>query len=269
MLRQLELEAAQEKCRNQIAFAEKRIAQEKETAERQTATVADGNNFNIRQALNKTLADIEEREREVAAFRKREKALQEEINALALSPAQAVQRAKQQGELAALVMERFTKDAAIDAALQKFRTALQERAALTAQMIELAGRLEFAATADFDAGRFAALLDLLPADLASQSLDWVNWFFGQKCEKESFTIGAKVVVLPETLASAGVFRPGECAFLTKEDAAKLPSNEEPKPLPGPVEMETLAGNVLTPIEHKPEEADTFPVSGFRMNNSVL
>ena len=73
MLRQLELEAAQEKCRNQIAFAEKRIAQEKETAERQTATVADGNNFNIRQALNKTLADIEEREREVAAFRKREK----------------------------------------------------------------------------------------------------------------------------------------------------------------------------------------------------
>ena len=82
MLRQLELEAEQEKCRNQIAFAEKRIAQEKETAERQTATVVDGNNFNIRQALNKTLADIEERERELAAFRKRETSLQAGINAL-------------------------------------------------------------------------------------------------------------------------------------------------------------------------------------------
>ncbi len=269
MLRQLELEAAQEKCRNQIAFAEKRIAQEKETAERQTATVADGNNFNIRQALNKTLADIEEREREVAAFRRREKSLQTEIEGLALSPAQAAQRAKLQGELAALVMERFTKDAAIDAVLQKFRKALQERAALTAQMVELAGRLEFAATADFDAGRLAALLDLLPADLAPQSHDWVNWFFGQKSEKESYAIGAKVAVLPETLARAGVWRPGECVFLTKEEAAKLPSNEEPKPLPGPVEMETQAGNILTPTEHKPEEPDTFPVSGFRMNNSVL
>ena len=79
MLRQLELEAAREKCRNQVAFAEKRIAQEKETAEQQTATVADSNNFTIRQSLNQTLADIEAREREVAAFRKREKSLQDEI----------------------------------------------------------------------------------------------------------------------------------------------------------------------------------------------
>ena len=262
MLRQLELEAAQEKCRNQIAFAEKRIAQEKETAERQTATVVDGNNFNIRQALNKTLADIEERERELAAFRKRETSLQAGINALALSPAQAAQRANQQGELAALAMERFTKDAAIDAALQKFRKALQERAALTAQMVELAGRLEFAATADFDAGRFAALLDSLPAELAAQSHDWVNAFFGQVSEKEFCTIGTKAAVLPETLACAGVFRRGESAYLSKAQIAKLPTDEASKPVPTPEEMEAGAKLKAEVLPGAARGADSIAVSGF-------
>ena len=84
MLRQLELEAAQEKCRNQIAFAEKRIAQQKQVAERQTATVVKGNSYTIRQALNQTLADIEEREREVAAYRVHEETLRVQIDALVL-----------------------------------------------------------------------------------------------------------------------------------------------------------------------------------------
>jgi hypothetical protein len=269
MLRQLELEAAQEKCRNRIAFGQKRIAQEEEAAKRQTATVADGNNFNIRQALNKTLADIEEREREVAAFRKREKSLQAEIEGLAPSPAQAAQRAKLQSTVAAEVIERFAKDSTIDALLQKLRNALQDRASLTTKIVQTALMLDFSPTADFDAARFAALLDLLPAELATQSHDWVNWFLGQGSKKEPRTIGSKGAVLTETLACAGVWRAGEYAFLTKEEITKLPSDEQPKQLPGPAEMETQAGNVLAPTEHKPEEADTFPVSGFRMNSSVL
>jgi len=262
MLRQLELEAAQEKCRNQIAFAEKRIAQQKEVAERQTATVADNNNFNIRQALNQTLADIEEREREVLAFRKREAALQSEMRALALGPARAAQRAKLQSALAAEIIERFAKDAAIDGLLQKLRKTLQERATLTTKIVQTALTLDFAATTDFDAARFAALLDSLPAELEPQSRAWVNRFLGQTDKKEPHTIGSKSVVLTETLASPGVFRPGECVFLTQEEAAKLPSDEPPKPLPGPVEMETQAGNILTLTEHQPAEVDTFPVSGF-------
>jgi len=269
MLRQLELEAAQERCRNQVAFAEKRIAQEKETAERQTATVADGNNFNIRQALNKTLANIVEREREVAAFRKRDKSLQAEIEGLALSPARAAQRAKLQSAIAAEVIQRFAKDAAIDALLQKLRKALQERTELTTKIVQTALMLDFSPTADFDEALFAALLDSLPAELTTQSRDWVNWFLGQAGKKQHCTIGKKSAVLAETLACANVFHPGECVFLTQEEAAKLPSDEAVKPLPGPVEMETQAGNILTPTEHQPEEADTFPVSGFRMNSSVL
>ena len=269
-LRQLELEALQEKCRNQIAFAEKRIAQQKEVAERQTATVADGNNFNVHQALNQTLANIEEREWEVAAFRKREKSLQAEIEGLALSPAQAAQRAELQAAIAADVIQRFAKDGAIDALLQKLRKALEERAALTTKITQAALMLDFSPTADFDAARFAALLDSLPAKLEPQSVAWANWFLGQEGKKEPYTIGSKSAVLAETLACARVFRPGECVFLTQEEIAKLPSDETPKPLPGPIEMEALAGNNLDSGERKPDkEADTFPVSGFRMNSSVL
>lgn len=270
MLRQLELEAAQGKCRNQIAFGQKRIAQEKEAAERQTATVADGNNFNIRHALNKTLADIEEREREVAAFRKRENSLQAEIKGLALSPAQAMQRAELQAAIAADVIQRCAKDSAIDALVQKLRKVLEERAALTTKIVQTALMLDFSPTANFDAARFAALLDSLPTKLEPQSIAWVNWFLGQEGKKEPCTIGKKSAVLAETLACANVFRAGEYVFLTKEEIAKLPSDETPQPLPGPVEMEALAGNNLDSGERQPDkEADTFPVSGFRMNSSVL
>jgi hypothetical protein len=261
-LRQLELDAALEKCRNQIVFAEKRIREEKETADRQTAMVTEGASFAIRQALNKTLSGIEERERELAAFRKREKSLQVEINALALSPAQAAIRAKSQSELAALVTERFAKDAVLESTLQKLRKALQERALLTAKIIDIAGRLEFAATADFDAGRFAALLDSLPAELAAGSHDWVNWFFGQESEKESYTIGGKVTILPETLADSGVYRPGQTVLLSKERAKLLPAEEVAASVRGPVEMEVQAGNSFNPQVQKPEDADMFPVSGF-------
>ena len=98
---------------------------------------------------------------------------------MALSPAQAVQRAKQQGELAAEVIERFTKDAAIERRCKSCGKPTGAGGA-NCQIVRLAMMLDFAATSDFDAARFAALLDLLPADLASQSHDWVNWFFGQK-----------------------------------------------------------------------------------------
>ena len=130
--------------------------------------------------------------------------------------------------------------------------------------------LDFAPTADFDGARFTALFDSLPAELRRTSLDWVNWFLGQNGKKEPHTIGTKIAVLPETLACANVFRPGENVFLAQEEIAKLPSDEPIKPLPGPVEMEELAGNSLDSEQRKPDkEADTFPVAGFRMNSSVL
>jgi len=69
-------------------------------------------------------------------------------------------------------------------------------------------------------------------------------------------------VLPETLADAGCYRPGECVLLSAKRAKLLPSDDAPKPVPGPVEMELAAGNTLAPAREKSEEADSFPVAGF-------
>ncbi len=260
-LKQLALEAAREKCRIQIAFVERKIAQGKETANRQTETAA-GGSFAIQQALKGTLADIADREREVAAYREREKSLSAQIQSLEHPTVEkAAKRAKNQGALAALAVERWTKDAAVDSALQKLLLVLQERAALTAKMLEIAVLLDFAATADFDAGRFAALLDSLPADLLAQSHAWLDRFFGQERDKEPHTIGRAGAVLPETLADCGVYRAGDCVFLSKERAKMLASDEGPRPLPGPVEMEMAAGNSLVPAVKKSGD-DDFPVSGF-------
>src|SRR5208282_430950 len=104
----------------------------------------------------------------------------------------------------------------------------------------------------------------LPAELAAQSHDWVNCFFGQEGEREPHTVGRMVVILPETLASSGVFLPGEMVYLTKAQIAKLPSNEPAKPLPTPAEMEasvTLNTQPL-PVTQGSAGSDTFPVSGF-------
>jgi hypothetical protein len=261
MLRQLELEAAQEKCRKQITFCERRISEGKKTSETQAATAADGS-YAIQRALSHTLADVADRERELAAYRLREKSLQSQIDALAHpTAAQAAQRAKHQAALAALAVERWTKDAAVDSVMQKLRKLLEERAELTRKMAEIAALFDFAATADFDAGRFVALGDSLPIDLLAQSQSWLNDFFGQSSDKVSCTVGGAGAVLPETLSDSGIYRPGESVFLSKARAKMLSSDEEPKPLPGPVEMEEAAGNSLGRAVKKTGD-DDFPVSGF-------
>ncbi len=256
MLHQLELEAKLGKCREQIAFSEKKIAQEKETAASQTAVTTDGGSHNVRLAMNRTLAGIEERKRELAAFREREKSLQAQIRALALSSAEAANRASLQGELAALVMKRFGIDAAIDAVVEKLRAAAQQRAELSAEIVRLAGRLEFAATADFDEARFAAILNSLPEDVAARSHDWVNWFFGQESARELHTVGAMRLIIAETLASAGVFRLGETAMLTRPQIANLPPDESAKRIPTPQEME----EAVAPV--KPAPMGDLEVQGF-------
>jgi len=262
VLRELALETALQKCRDQITFCERRITEQKDVAKQQTQTVTEGASFAIRQALSHTLEDIESRERELAAFREREKTLQAEISALTPSAHDADLRALDQASLATLVIERFSKDAAIDRLLQKVRRLLQERADMTGEMAKLATRLEFAESADFDGRRFAALLDSIPAELAGQSHDWVEEFLGQSSGKEPCVIGKSVAVLPETLASAGVFRPGETVYMTKAQIAQLPTDEGMKSLPGPEEMEAVAGNRLASLPQPTPQEDSIEVSGF-------
>jgi hypothetical protein len=124
--------------------------------------------------------------------------------------------------------------------------------------------IDFDPAADWDAGRFVALEAALPVEVFAQSRDWVSRFLGTEGEKKPYTVARAGALLPETLADSGVYYPGETAMLSQERAELLPHDEDLHPLPGPVEMEMQAGNILTPTEHKPEEADSFPVSGFQV-----
>jgi hypothetical protein len=253
-LKQLELEGAREKVRKLIAFSERRITEGKEKAKTQTVTAA-GGSFAIQQALSSTLSDIANRERELSAYREREQSLTAEIDALTPGAAQAAQRAKHQAALAALALKRYTQDAAVDSILQEPWKALQQRAALTSKMLEVAPMVDFAATTDFDLERFTALERALPTELLAQSHAWLEHFLGQEGEKEPYTIGSKGAVLPETLADSGVYRPGDCVYLSAERAKMLPCDDAPKALPTPEEMEASARPAIS-------QDDSFPVSGF-------
>jgi hypothetical protein len=256
-LKQRELEAGLDRCRNKIAFCERRISEGKKTGEAQAATVVGGVSYAVQQLLTHTLSDVAERERELAVYRLHEASLQAEINVLAHPTfAKAAQRAKRQGALAALAVDRWEKDAVVDSALQKLRQALQERDALTTRMLEVAALLDFASDADFDAARFASLERSLPAEVLAQSHEWLNNFLGQASETELHTIGSAGAVLPETLADAGVYRPGDSVRLSEERARMLPSEEAARPVPTPAEMEAS----VSPAG----QADSFPVSGFRV-----
>ena len=257
ILKQLELEAAREKVRNLVTFGEKKIAEGKKTSIRQADTVAGGGSYAINQSLARTLEDITIREREVALYRGREQSLQAEIDALTPTAAQAAERAWHQSDLAGLAVKRFEKDRQAELALVKLRKILEERATLTAKMLEIARMVDFAPSADFDAGRFVALRQSLPDDLLVQSHAWLNGFLGQESEKEPCTIGSRLSVIPETLADSGVFRPGTYANLSKKQAKQLSSDEAPKALPSPQEMQASVMQKM----NKAEEAD-FPVSGF-------
>jgi hypothetical protein len=261
-----DLEGLREKVRSQIVFCERRIGEGKKVAEQQRKTAA-GGSYVIQQALSATLADIEERERLVKVYKDEEKSLSVEIEALAHpTPAQAAQRRKHQAALAALAVERLRKDVAIDSVLQHLRKLLQGRATLTGKMQEVAGLLDFAATVDLDAARFAALLDALPAGVLAQSHDWLNTFFGQENDKQCYSIGRTGCTLPETLADAGIYRSGAVAFLGKQRAKFLPVEDAAAHVPSAAEVELAAGNRLMPAAAPPpgQADDDFPVSGFRV-----
>jgi hypothetical protein len=268
-LKGLHLAAELEKCRGRIGYVQKRIADEREKGERQTERAVTGT-FADQRALVRTLAEVAERDRELAAYQNREKALLAEIWALEHPSAkQRQERAKLQARCASEAMEQWHKDAAIDKILEQLLKALQERAGINARLIETALALGMAATVDLDGARFAALLDSLPADSLAGSRKWLDEFFDQAGAKEAHTIPAGGAVLPETLGDAGVYAAGDCVMLSKERPKLLPPAEPAKPLPGPVEMEAEAGNNMNLEREKPKEDDSFPVSGFRMATSPL
>ena len=101
----------------------------------------------------------------------------------------------------------------------------------------IATLLEYDVSTDLDAGRFRVMTNALPADLLGKSATWLNWFFQQEKNTDPYAVGSKGAILPESLAHSGVYRAGEVAMLTREQAANLPMDEGPRELPTPQEME--------------------------------
>lgn len=266
ILKEVEFLAEQKKCRDRIAFLEKRRDAERKTSEIQAGTAL--NSAAISQAHVRKLREIEDYGLEIDSFRRRDGLLEDELKILRNPPAAEMrQQQKVRRAMARSVMARLEVDRQADAGLTALLAILKIRSEMTAKIQEAAALLEFAPEVDLDASRFAELLYSLPAELAETSKKWVDSFLGRQKGKKPYTIGANVFILPETWAHHGVFQPGEIALLTEAQAALMPPEGGEKPLPTPMEMELLAGNkasvASTPNEYpKPEKLDNFPVSGF-------
>jgi hypothetical protein len=266
MLKDVEILAEQKKCRDRIAVLEKRRDAERKTSEIQAGTAL--NNAAISQAHIRTLREVEDYGLEIDSFQRRDRLLEDELKVLRNPPvAEMRQRRKVRRGMARWIMARLEVDRQADAGLTALLAILKTRCEMTAKIQEAAALLEFAPEVDLDASRSAELLYSLPAELAETSKKWVDSFLGRQRGKKPYTIGAKVFMLPETLAHHGVFQPGEIALLTDEQAALMPPEGGEKPLPTPMEMELLAGNkagiASAPSDYvKSEKLDNFPVSGF-------
>ena len=116
-------------------------------------------------------------------------------------------------------------------------------------MVELAGRLEFAATADFDAGRFAALLRLPSGRVGRTESRLGERFLRPRIRERVLHHRHQSCGLAGNAGLCQGVSPGESVYLTRKlKLPKLPSDEASKPVPGPEEMEAgaeLKAEVLT------------------------
>jgi hypothetical protein len=226
-LKQRDLEGNLEKCKGLIRSCESDIAQSEKASELQVNQVITGSGPS-RLTLGEKLAELEGNKRKLVAFKDRAASLQREIHALTHPrPSLLAQRRKQQTLLAGLAAERLVKDRLADRALQSLRSLLEERARLSATMQEVARTIEFTGEPDgFDEQRFEALLNSLPSGLAAESEKWISWFLGEERTEESYTVTRKVLLFPETLASAHFYRYGDRLELTEAQAGKLASERE-------------------------------------------
>lgn len=178
-------------------------------------------------ALSRTLEELEEKKRLLAAYQEQRAYIEAQLRELdEPTPAAQDARLDQQARLAAMARERLEKDQEIDEAVNALRSLLQERGRLTAQMAEGASSIEL----DFsspDDQRFEALLASLPEAVVRQSQAWAAWFIGERADEKPYIVRDDCLVVPETLAHHGVYFFGETLRLTGEEAAELSRTDRP------------------------------------------
>jgi len=232
-------------CQARITLCQKAITEGEEKCARLTSAASNGQQLYF-QNLPDTLNELEGRRKELAAFEKHSAELLSRIAALHPSASQAAERAKQQSSLAKLARQRFHGDGEIADTVERLRALLNARQQVTEKMIEVATKIDFSfRTGAFDESRFEALLEALPDDAAAGSKQWMDWFFGRQKNRKLYTVDEELFVLPETLASANVFRLNARVRLTADQARGL---EETAPPLRPA-MTKAAGQVHRKVGH--------------------
>jgi hypothetical protein len=176
------------------------------------------------------LRDLEDKRRILATYKEQRTSVEDKIAKCPPSAGDLKARAKEQQRLAQLIAERLEKDRQANAALTSLRQALQERAGLTATMKKSVVALDFASDGDLlDAQRFDALVTSLPEDLLAGSQWWSTWFLGKEKGVKPYIVRDRLLAIPETLASHGVYRFGDRVELSKEQAKELMREDRPTP----------------------------------------
>lgn len=211
------------KCDAKITYLERTIRELEQAKARQLEFSVTGRNTNGH-VLPLMLRDLEGKNLEVAAFREQRTQIQSEIAALAPTPASAAERAERQRHLARLAAERLEKDRLAEGALKGLRRLLDERAQLTAKIVEASRSADLTISDDnLDARRFEELLASLPEGLAAESERWFGWFTGQEEGLKPYVVVVDQIerLEPESLVRAGFYGFGETVQLTDREASEL------------------------------------------------
>jgi hypothetical protein len=211
------------------------------------------------QFLSFTLHALEDNRRKLTAYKEEHASAEKTITQLAPSPGALGARPKEQQRLAQLTAERLEKDTRVSDLIASLRKALRERAELTVTMKESAATLDFTSKDDFlDAQRFDELLASLPEGLLARSERWAGWFLGKQKDTKPYVVCDGLLVVPETLASPGVYRFGDRVELREEEAQEFlrkdrpaPERNEPwhKALPSIMTVEDWEAATVTAAEH--------------------
>ena len=222
LLREAELRRGLASIDAAIIYTENQIAEEERVcSEMAQPSVSNGDYF-LHPALQQRMSELRNSRDYLALCKEQRAKLQAEIDALYPNEKQAEARLENQQRLLQLVSERLERDRETAGFVKHLHRVLAARAELTTKIADACAAIELVLVEDgLDARRFDELLAALPADLLAASQRWEAVFTGKQEGLKTYIVRAERIVLPETLASNGVFRFGELVELTEAQASEL------------------------------------------------
>jgi len=236
-----ELERQLTACGDQQKYWERRLVTAEEGKKRWTAQLTDGNG-RAHTILQTFVKEVAEAQGMVVSFKECAVELQKQIDALALSPKDAAQRAKDQEVVAMLLLARGSLDGQIDSLLALTHKTLARRAALSSELRERVSALEFSYNLNLDTERFEALAHTLPKEIAAESKRFTDHFLGLEEDLALFEVPIGTLMLDETLTRHGAYRTGDRPLVNGRERAEFMRKQERE---GDPIREVMPANVNT------------------------